>query len=196
MYVVRGDFLDFHSNPRYDEKSLPLDELLYLTHPQSPFFRMFVQFKKDGAMMLHDSYYYWGELRNGSVLFMHVPQEDRSRIEKLLWDDKMGSIRDLYIDWEQGLNEFRGFWARMSGIKEEVSKPKHITLDELIGSGEVASEDHLVNLPRKVAKKYIEDTFNILAINLVRGERSLRDKLHSTKRWGFTTTVGYITSEP
>ncbi len=194
-YVVRGKFLSFHSNPAYDEKALPLYKLINLNNPWSTFAYLRAESERNGAIMLHNREFGSG-LYDGTVLFLHIPPEERARIDEMLRDENYDQgkwCRDLYIDWE-GSDEFKAFTAKMTSIKEEFSKPKRITLDELIGSGKVLkpfdtsfSKDDAEQVQNAIG--LIQDSFYITRLTLIRKKRWFKES------WDWTMGVEYISRE-
>jgi len=181
-YVVRGKFLSFHTNPDYDEKALGLYKLMNLSNPGSTFACLRAEFEKNGSIMLHNREFYGSGLYDGVILFLRIPPEERARIDEMLMDENYDQgkwCRDLYIDWE-GPDEFKAFTAKMTSIKEEFSKPKRITLDELIGSGKVLKPfDNPINNDDaeqvQNAIGLIQDSFYIIRLSLIRKKRWFKE---------------------
>ena len=195
-YVVRGKFLSFHTNPAYDEKTLDLYKLMNLSNPGSMFAYLRAEFEKNGSIMLHNREFYGSGLHDGVILFLHIPTEERARIDEMLRDknyDQGKWCRDLYIDWE-GSDEFKAFTAKMTSIKEEFSKPKRITLDELIGSGKVLKTfDNPINTDDaeeiQKAIRLIQDSFYIIRLSLIRKKRWFKEN------WDWSMGIEYISQE-
>jgi len=192
-YVVRGEFLSFNTNPAYDEKTLDLNKLMNLSNPGSTFAYLRAGFEEQGAIMLHNHEYYGGEFYDGTVLFLHIPPRERTRIDEILRDENYDQgkwCRDLYIYWE-GSDEFKAFTAKMTSIKEEFSKPKRITLDELIGSGKVLKPfDSPINKDDaeqvQSVIELIQDSFYIIRLSLIRKKRWFKEN------WDWATGIEYI----
>jgi len=183
--VVRGEFLDFHRNPPYDEKTLPynkfIDRLAWL-------YLMLPEFYRHGLIRLYTSPSPYEELQGGTVLLLHVPPEERARI-----DEMVGGYFGIYIDWENDLDEFRA--VRVEWVKKGLTSSKRITLDELIGSGKVLEPlcAGTIDLSEEGAfERYAErirDSFYILRLTLHRKKSWFKE------RWTWTLGIEYITKE-
>jgi len=169
---------------------------MHLNNPWSLFNKLRIELEDKGAVMLHNREYYGGEFYDGTVLFLHIPPGERTGIDEMLRDENYDQgkwCRDLYIDWE-GSDEFKAFTAKMTSIKEEFSKPKRITLDELIGSGKVLkpfdspiNEDDAEQVQSAIG--LIQDSFYIIRLTLIRKKRWFKEN------WDWSIGVEYISQE-
>jgi hypothetical protein len=171
-------------------------EVLLLFHPLSPFGKIKAGLDTQGDKMLMNDDYVGSELRDGMVLFLHIPTCERNRIDALLWDENMKMRRDLYPNWEN-TNEFRSFTTKLTSINKQRYQPKHITLDELIGSGKVCEwPDSHISLAE--TDELTQENFYIIRLTLYRKRwpwkwtTSLLDHI-DTKWWYWTMGFIFIT---
>jgi len=144
-YFVRADPPDFVGRSQYESLGLsgPAIRLLF-DQFSGTFNKHRISLREQGSVMLRNGDAVGDELRNGMVLFLHIPPCEEDRLVKVLWCGDVQAPRGLYPDWK-GSNEFDTFVV-----------PEQITLDELIGAGKV--------LPAGSA----EDSFYIIRLTLYR----------------------------
>jgi len=192
-YVVRGEFLRFHHSPSYNEKILSYNKFIDRLAERDYILREF--YREEGSLIrLHAYSKLFEELQGGTILLLHVPPEERARIDGIRWDEKLQMERELYIDWGNEPCEFRTVRVE-KGLISSGELGKRVTLDELIGSGKVLEPfcGESTDLHgREVIKRYaerIQDSFYILRLTLHRKKSWFKE------RWTWTLGVEYISKE-
>ena len=192
-YVVRGEFLSFHSNPAYDNKTMPYNKFIDRLAECDYILREFYC-DEWGLMRLHTHSKLFEKLLGGTILLLHVPPEERARTDGIRWDKKLQMERELYIDWGNEPCEFRAVRIE-KGLISSGEVGKRITLDELIGSGKVLEPfcDETIDLSEEGAfKRYAErirDSFYILRLALHRKKSWFKE------RWTWNMGIEYIGKE-
>jgi hypothetical protein len=158
-YFVRADPPDFVGRSQYKSLGLsgPAIRLLF-SQFSGTFNKYRIALRERGAVMLENGDAVGDELRNGMVLFLHIPPGEEDRLVKVLWRGDVHAPRGLYPDWK-GPSEFDTFLA-----------PEHITLDELIGAGKVlpANSSVLRAHSEDDVRGLAEDSFYIIRLTLHR----------------------------
>lgn len=188
-YVVRGEFLRFHHSHPYNEKTFGYKLMNMLASTEMMRFTFFQA--RPSLIDLHTSSSLGETLLGGTILFLNVPPEEKARVDKIRWDEKLQEVRDLYIDWGNEPCEFRAVRVE-KGLLSSGELGKRVTLDELIGSGKVLEPFYAETIDlsgERAIKRYvkrIQDSFYILRLTLYRKKRWFKE------HWTWALGIEYI----
>jgi hypothetical protein len=165
-YSVKVTSPNYHGKHPCKLQELTMNEVsLLLSYPMSTLNKLQAGYGNRVEKLMNGDHL-GDELRDGMVLFLHIPTQERMRVDELLWDEGMKMHRSLYPNWEK-TNEFRSFTARLTSIKEERSRPKQITLDEIISSGKICKQTDSP-IADEEAKGLLQESFYIVRLTLYR----------------------------
>jgi hypothetical protein len=160
-YFVTADPPAFVGRSQYESLGLSgkAIELLFDPFYHGTLSRYKNALREQGAVIFEngDSTAIGSELRNGMVLFLHMPSSEQDRLVRMLWNGNLQAPRALWPDWKR--NEFDMF-----------VKPEQVTLDEVIDAGRVFSDGNLASkmIIEDDSKNLAEDSFYIIRLTLHR----------------------------